>query len=177
MVAGNEKVCRFQKVRVPFLVPTLQHLREHFLFDEVVFIFVGQDFDLRVQVQQVEILAHQGLEKGIQRGNLGAGKEGDLPLQMAHQRPVLGGGGLVQLAGESRGHAGLHFTGRRLREGEDQKLIDIGMILRVLHQADDPLCQDRSLPAPRSGGEEKISISYLQGFFLLWCPAHRGLLF
>ena len=112
----------------------------------------------------------EGLEIGVQRGNLGASQKGNLLFQMAHELFIIRLIRLLQGVRQGSGNTGLHLAGGGFGKGENQKLIHIDMVFRILHQPGNPLRQNRRFPAAGCSGKKKISPLHRKGLFLFFCP-------
>ena len=80
LMAARKEVAGGEEIGISFLIPALEDFCQYIIGEKVCVIFIGHDACLRVKIEQVEILAHEGLEKGVQGGNLCARKERDLTL-------------------------------------------------------------------------------------------------
>ena len=80
LMTARKEVAGGEEIRISFLIPALEDFCQYIIGEKARVILIGHDACLRVKIEQVEILTHEGLEEGIQGGNLCARKERDLSL-------------------------------------------------------------------------------------------------
>ena len=81
LIAGGEKAGQVAEAGIVLFIPPEKHSGQHVLLQELLFIVVGEDAEVRIDVEQVEILTEHGLAEGVDGGDGGAAEEGELPLE------------------------------------------------------------------------------------------------
>ena len=152
LMAACKEVAGGEEIRISLLIPALEDFCQYIISENTRIIFIGHDACLRVKIEQVEILTHEGLKEGVQCGDLRTRKERDLSLQVADEREVLGGICGLELTGERGGNAGLHLAGCGFCEGQHQELMDACVTFGGCREAGDAFRQDGGLSAARGGG-------------------------
>ena len=179
LVAGGEEIHTVPKAGIVFFIPRKEDFREDFVLKEIFLIFIREDAEIRVHVEEVEILAQHGLTEGVDGGDGRAAEEGELPLEVRRaaavffrRRGLKGAGRAGELLGEGFADAAPHFRRGGTGEGEDEEGIHVRRVGGVGDAADDARHEDGGLAAPGGGGEEEAVPSGGESAFLRGCPFH-----
>ena len=153
-IPGGVKVDEIGEIGIARLVVPQEDFGEHFVLEEENFISLGENLEVGIDVEQVEIAAQNGLAEGINRGNIGPGKKRELAFQIADALGALRRGILAkpralffQISGKSRRNPRPHFARRRPREGQNEEVVDGNGIDGVGDAPNDALDQNGGLPA------------------------------
>ena len=153
-IPGGVKVDEIGEIGIARLVVPQEDFGEHFVLEEENFIGLGENLEVGIDVEQVEIAAQNGLAEGINRGNIGPGKKRELAFQIADALGALRRGILAkpralffQIGGKRRRNPRPHFARCRPREGQNEEAVDGNGIVGVGDAPNDALDQNGGLPA------------------------------
>ena len=127
------------------------------------FVFVG-DGKIGRNAEHGEVFPHQTDAERVNRGNVGAIQQHQLPPHQRGKCGVVGKGGQLlrnPFAQLARGGIG---------KGHDQQAVGVGRRNRVGQTADDALRQYGGFSASRCGGNKQCSAAVSDGSVLFGCP-------
>ena len=133
------------------LVFPLEQLLRDALPHELPLLFV-EKAEFRVDVDGREVFPDQPLAKSMQRGNRGVGKQDDLAGKLR---------AIFQFVRQLLFNALAHFRRRRVREGDDQKLVD--PVFSGNDVSNDPLHQRVGLARAGRRRDEQVAAAFCHG--------------
>ena len=142
------------------LVPPVKHILQHLLHQNLPLPFVTQA-KIRVQIQQMPALPEQGGTEGMDGGDLRPIDQGRLAAQVA----VVGI--LCQPVGEFLGDPPPQLRGGGLGKGNDQKPVDIDLLLG--HPVQQPLHQHPCFARSGRRRYQQLTAPVVHDFLLFIC--------